>query len=102
MAPLLPPVGSDVFRRFTPASLEEIQQRHEDKEKEGKRKTKTEVKNKLIRCQVNTVPLAGRLIGVSLIRQGRSIFFNQPATWRPGKPSHSFMETHPLSFSKPH
>uniref|UniRef100_A0A4W6FQU5 Ion transport domain-containing protein n=1 Tax=Lates calcarifer TaxID=8187 RepID=A0A4W6FQU5_LATCA len=29
MAPLLPPVGSEVFRRFTPASLEEIQRRHE-------------------------------------------------------------------------
>lgn len=56
MAPLLPPVGSDVFRRFTPESLEEIQRRHEDKEKEGKRKTKTEVQNKLIRCEVNTVP----------------------------------------------
>uniref|UniRef100_A0A3B5R6H5 Sodium channel protein n=1 Tax=Xiphophorus maculatus TaxID=8083 RepID=A0A3B5R6H5_XIPMA len=30
MAPLLPPVGAEVFRRFTPASLEEIQRRHED------------------------------------------------------------------------
>uniref|UniRef100_A0A3B5QTU4 Sodium channel protein n=1 Tax=Xiphophorus maculatus TaxID=8083 RepID=A0A3B5QTU4_XIPMA len=29
MAPLLPPVGAEVFRRFTPASLEEIQRRHE-------------------------------------------------------------------------
>uniref|UniRef100_A0A8D3BYD8 Sodium channel protein n=1 Tax=Scophthalmus maximus TaxID=52904 RepID=A0A8D3BYD8_SCOMX len=29
MAPLLPPVGAEVFRRFTSASLEEIQRRHE-------------------------------------------------------------------------
>uniref|UniRef100_A0A665W600 Sodium channel protein n=1 Tax=Echeneis naucrates TaxID=173247 RepID=A0A665W600_ECHNA len=34
MAPLLPPLGSEVFRRFTPASLEEIQRRHEAEEKE--------------------------------------------------------------------
>ncbi|XP_015237524.1 PREDICTED: sodium channel protein type 4 subunit alpha B-like [Cyprinodon variegatus] len=34
MAPLLPPVGAEVFRRFTPASLEEIQRRHEIEEKE--------------------------------------------------------------------
>ncbi|KAK2880677.1 hypothetical protein Q8A73_023375 [Channa argus] len=29
MASLLPPVGTEVFRRFTAASIEEIQQRHE-------------------------------------------------------------------------
>uniref|UniRef100_A0A8C6MJI8 Sodium channel protein n=1 Tax=Nothobranchius furzeri TaxID=105023 RepID=A0A8C6MJI8_NOTFU len=29
MAPLLPPVGAEVFRHFTPASLEEISKRHE-------------------------------------------------------------------------
>lgn len=34
MAPLLPPVGAEVFRRFTPASLEEIQRRHEAEERE--------------------------------------------------------------------
>ncbi|XP_070704027.1 sodium channel protein type 4 subunit alpha B [Pempheris klunzingeri] len=34
MAPLLPPVGSEVFRRFTPASLEEIERRHEVEEKQ--------------------------------------------------------------------
>ncbi|KAI3359451.1 hypothetical protein L3Q82_013761, partial [Scortum barcoo] len=38
MASLLPPVGSEVFRRFTPASLEEIQQRHEAEEKERQRR----------------------------------------------------------------
>ncbi|XP_071395262.1 sodium channel protein type 4 subunit alpha B [Centroberyx affinis] len=38
MAPLLPPVGTDVFRRFTPASLEEIQRRHEVEEKERERR----------------------------------------------------------------
>uniref|UniRef100_A0A4W6EV03 Sodium channel protein n=1 Tax=Lates calcarifer TaxID=8187 RepID=A0A4W6EV03_LATCA len=38
MAPLLPPVGSEVFRRFTPASLEEIQRRHEAEEKERQRR----------------------------------------------------------------
>ncbi|XP_040918189.1 sodium channel protein type 4 subunit alpha B isoform X2 [Toxotes jaculatrix] len=38
MAPLLPPVGSEVFRRFTPASLEEIQRRHEAEEKEQQRR----------------------------------------------------------------
>uniref|UniRef100_A0A8D3DXE8 Sodium channel protein n=1 Tax=Scophthalmus maximus TaxID=52904 RepID=A0A8D3DXE8_SCOMX len=41
MAPLLPPVGAEVFRRFTSASLEEIQRRHEAEEKEHqKRKEK--------------------------------------------------------------
>ncbi|KAF7644069.1 hypothetical protein LDENG_00228070, partial [Lucifuga dentata] len=34
MAPLLPPVGMEVFRRFTPASLDEIQRRHEAEEAE--------------------------------------------------------------------
>uniref|UniRef100_I3JRR2 Sodium channel protein n=1 Tax=Oreochromis niloticus TaxID=8128 RepID=I3JRR2_ORENI len=29
MAPLLPPIGSEIFKRFTPASLEEIQRRHD-------------------------------------------------------------------------
>ncbi|RVE70057.1 hypothetical protein OJAV_G00084440 [Oryzias javanicus] len=38
MAPLLPPVGAEVFVRFTPASLEKIQQRHEAEEKELQRK----------------------------------------------------------------
>ncbi|KAK2894312.1 hypothetical protein Q8A73_016796 [Channa argus] len=41
MLPLLPPVGAEVFRRFTPASLEEIQRRREVVEKEQqKRKEK--------------------------------------------------------------
>uniref|UniRef100_A0A3B4Z6I1 Ion transport domain-containing protein n=1 Tax=Stegastes partitus TaxID=144197 RepID=A0A3B4Z6I1_9TELE len=31
VASLLPPVGTEVFRRFTPASLEEIQEQHEAK-----------------------------------------------------------------------
>uniref|UniRef100_A0AAX7TY27 Sodium channel protein n=1 Tax=Astatotilapia calliptera TaxID=8154 RepID=A0AAX7TY27_ASTCA len=35
MAPLLPPIGSEIFKRFTPASLEEIQRRHEAEEKES-------------------------------------------------------------------
>uniref|UniRef100_A0A3B4XTB6 Sodium channel protein n=1 Tax=Seriola lalandi dorsalis TaxID=1841481 RepID=A0A3B4XTB6_SERLL len=38
MAPLLPPLGSEVFRRFTQASLEEIQRRYEAEEKERQRK----------------------------------------------------------------
>ncbi|XP_042370071.1 sodium channel protein type 4 subunit alpha B-like, partial [Plectropomus leopardus] len=38
MAPLLPPVGSEVFRRFTPASLEEIKRRQEAEEKEQQRR----------------------------------------------------------------
>uniref|UniRef100_A0A7N6A4P9 Sodium channel protein n=1 Tax=Anabas testudineus TaxID=64144 RepID=A0A7N6A4P9_ANATE len=38
MAPLLPPVGSEIFRHFTPASLEEIQRRHEVEEKEQQRR----------------------------------------------------------------
>ncbi|XP_069021396.1 sodium channel protein type 4 subunit alpha B isoform X2 [Embiotoca jacksoni] len=38
MAPLLPPVGVEVFRRFTPASLEEAQRRHEAEEKEQQRR----------------------------------------------------------------
>ncbi|XP_045894468.1 sodium channel protein type 4 subunit alpha B-like isoform X1 [Micropterus dolomieu] len=40
MASLLPPVGTEVFRRFTPASLGEIQERHEAEEKERKRRKK--------------------------------------------------------------
>uniref|UniRef100_A0AAZ1WZW4 Sodium channel protein n=1 Tax=Oreochromis aureus TaxID=47969 RepID=A0AAZ1WZW4_OREAU len=35
MAPLLPPIGSEIFKRFTPASLEEIQRRHDAEEKES-------------------------------------------------------------------
>ncbi|XP_027132101.1 sodium channel protein type 4 subunit alpha B isoform X3 [Larimichthys crocea] len=38
MAPTLPPVGSEVFRRFTPASLEESQRRYEVEEKERQRR----------------------------------------------------------------
>ncbi|XP_026180481.1 sodium channel protein type 4 subunit alpha B isoform X1 [Mastacembelus armatus] len=38
MAPLLPPVGSEVLKRFTPASLEEIQRRHDAEEKEHQRR----------------------------------------------------------------
>ncbi|KAM6966795.1 sodium channel protein type 4 subunit alpha B [Tautogolabrus adspersus] len=38
MAPLLPPVGSEVFRRITPASLEEAQRRREAEEKEQQRR----------------------------------------------------------------
>uniref|UniRef100_G3PPQ0 Sodium channel protein n=1 Tax=Gasterosteus aculeatus aculeatus TaxID=481459 RepID=G3PPQ0_GASAC len=34
MAPLLPPVGSEVFRRFTPSSLEELLKHHKLVEKE--------------------------------------------------------------------
>ncbi|XP_073327419.1 sodium channel protein type 4 subunit alpha B-like [Pagrus major] len=42
VASLLPPVGTEVFRRFTPTSLEEIQQRHEAEEKEQERRKKME------------------------------------------------------------
>ncbi|XP_068581767.1 sodium channel protein type 4 subunit alpha B isoform X2 [Cebidichthys violaceus] len=38
MAPLLPPVGSEVFKRFTPSSLEELQRRYEVEEKERQRR----------------------------------------------------------------
>lgn len=50
MAPVLPPVGSEIFRRFTPASLEEIQRRHEEEEKEHQRRKEknVEVQNSLI------------------------------------------------------
>ncbi|KAM9352422.1 sodium channel protein type 4 subunit alpha B-like [Symphorus nematophorus] len=43
MASLLPPVGTEVFRRFTPASLEEIQQQREAEEKEHKNRKNKEV-----------------------------------------------------------
>lgn len=53
MASLLPPVGTEVFRRFTPASLQEIKQRHEAEEKEQERRKKMEeVKNILIACKL--------------------------------------------------
>ncbi|KAM6941292.1 sodium channel protein type 4 subunit alpha B-like isoform 2-T2 [Lycodopsis pacificus] len=43
-ASLLPPVGTEVFRRLTPASLQKIQQQHEDEEMELQtRKTSKEV-----------------------------------------------------------
>uniref|UniRef100_A0A3P9LIK5 Ion transport domain-containing protein n=1 Tax=Oryzias latipes TaxID=8090 RepID=A0A3P9LIK5_ORYLA len=38
MTSLLPPLGAEVFIRFTPASLEKIQQRHEAEEEELQRK----------------------------------------------------------------
>lgn len=43
MAHLLPPVGSEVFRRFTPASLEEVERRHEVEEKQQRRRKNIEV-----------------------------------------------------------
>lgn len=51
---LLPPVGTEVFRRFSPASLGEIQQRHEAEEKEPKKKKKNkEVQNRSITSQLS-------------------------------------------------
>uniref|UniRef100_A0A672HI11 Sodium channel protein n=1 Tax=Salarias fasciatus TaxID=181472 RepID=A0A672HI11_SALFA len=38
MAHLLPPIGTEVFRRFTPASLDQIQQRQQAQEKEQERR----------------------------------------------------------------
>ncbi|XP_074513191.1 sodium channel protein type 4 subunit alpha B-like [Sebastes fasciatus] len=43
MAPLLPPVGTEVFRRITPASLEELQQRYEVEEKERQRRKEKKI-----------------------------------------------------------
>ncbi|XP_032364130.1 sodium channel protein type 4 subunit alpha B [Etheostoma spectabile] len=40
MALVLPPVGSEIFRRFTPSSLEEIQKRQEVEEERQRRKEK--------------------------------------------------------------
>lgn len=50
MTSLLPPLGAEVFIRFTPASLEKIQQRHEAEEEELQRKKdkNIEVESKLI------------------------------------------------------
>uniref|UniRef100_A0A671WIA9 Sodium channel protein n=1 Tax=Sparus aurata TaxID=8175 RepID=A0A671WIA9_SPAAU len=47
MAPPLPPVGTEVFRRFTPASLEEIQRRHEAEEKEQQRRKERNIEENL-------------------------------------------------------
>lgn len=44
MASLLPPVGTEVFRRFTAASLEEIQRRHDAEEKEQQKKKEMNMK----------------------------------------------------------
>ncbi|TNN31783.1 Sodium channel protein type 4 subunit alpha B [Liparis tanakae] len=46
MAPLLPPVGSEVFRRLTPASLEEINLRHQVEEEERKRRKEKNIKSR--------------------------------------------------------
>ncbi|XP_061566903.1 sodium channel protein type 4 subunit alpha B-like [Cololabis saira] len=43
MASLLPPVGVELFRRFTPASLEEIQRRHDAEEAELQRRTEKNI-----------------------------------------------------------
>ncbi|XP_037647118.1 sodium channel protein type 4 subunit alpha B [Sebastes umbrosus] len=43
MAPLLPPVGTEVFRRITPASLEELQRRYEVEEKERQRRKEKKI-----------------------------------------------------------
>lgn len=48
MAHLLPPVGSEVFRRFTPASLEEVERQHEVEEKQKRRRKNIEVLKVLI------------------------------------------------------
>ncbi|KAM6937857.1 sodium channel protein type 4 subunit alpha B-like [Xenentodon cancila] len=47
MTSLLPPVGTDVFRRFTLASLEEIRQQHECKKEKRKAKKKEAEKDPL-------------------------------------------------------
>ncbi|KAM6914374.1 sodium channel protein type 4 subunit alpha B-like [Lycodopsis pacificus] len=45
MAPLLPPVGSEVLKHFTPSSLEEIHRRHEveEKEQQGRKEKNIEI-----------------------------------------------------------
>ncbi|XP_034443001.1 sodium channel protein type 4 subunit alpha B-like isoform X2 [Hippoglossus hippoglossus] len=45
LASLLPPVGTEVFRSFTPASLQDIKQRHEAKETERQKRTNKDVRN---------------------------------------------------------
>uniref|UniRef100_A0A8C9XJQ5 Sodium channel protein n=1 Tax=Sander lucioperca TaxID=283035 RepID=A0A8C9XJQ5_SANLU len=47
MALVLPPVGSEIFKRFTPASLEEIQQRQEVEEKERQRRKEKNIEEDL-------------------------------------------------------
>uniref|UniRef100_A0A3P8SPB2 Sodium channel protein n=1 Tax=Amphiprion percula TaxID=161767 RepID=A0A3P8SPB2_AMPPE len=47
MPSLLPPVGTEVFRRFTPASLEEIQRRYEVEEKERQRRKERNIEEDL-------------------------------------------------------
>ncbi|XP_062246667.1 sodium channel protein type 4 subunit alpha B-like isoform X1 [Platichthys flesus] len=45
LASLLPPVGTEVFRSFTPASLQDITGRHEAKETERQERTNKDVRN---------------------------------------------------------
>ena len=53
MAPPLPPVGTEVFRRFTPASLEEIQRRHEAEEKEQQRRKERNIEVLITHPHIN-------------------------------------------------
>ena len=53
MAPPLPPVGTEVFRRFTPASLEEIQRRHEAEEKEQQRRKDKNIEVLITHLHIN-------------------------------------------------
>ncbi|CAB1414933.1 unnamed protein product, partial [Pleuronectes platessa] len=45
LASLLPPVGTEVFRSFTPASLQDITGRHEAKETERQERTNKDLRN---------------------------------------------------------
>ncbi|XP_060933384.1 sodium channel protein type 4 subunit alpha B-like isoform X2 [Limanda limanda] len=47
LASLLPPVGTEVFRSFTPASLQDIKQRHEAEETERQERTNKDVEKEL-------------------------------------------------------
>ncbi|KAF0022269.1 hypothetical protein F2P81_025495 [Scophthalmus maximus] len=55
MAPLLPPVGAEVFRRFTSASLEEIQRRHEAEEKEHQKRKEKNIETFIVLSKGNII-----------------------------------------------
>lgn len=54
MASLLPPVGVEVFKRFTPASLEEINRRQAAKQQEAEQQKEEQKKHENVEVQMSS------------------------------------------------
>lgn len=96
MTSLLPPIGVEVFRRFTPASLEKIQLQQED---EKKKQVKT------FSCQFKQISpqimVPTQLLCLICSRNQKRTKPNQAVTWRLRDPFLLFTGTCPQNFAEP-